>query len=141
MKLDHVCIAVRSIDDAADRLCELLGYTKKTTKVTNTRHRVNVQFLGKTDSLDIKLIEPADSESNLWEFIKKGGGLHHLGFKAPDVRQACAELAEKKVRVLSAPAPGEAFEDNLIAFCYLGFGLNAEFIDTDERRNRIGDLA
>jgi len=140
MQLDHVCIAVRSIDNAADRLCELLGYVKKTTKVTNTRHRVNVQFLGKTDSLDIKLIEPADADSGLWEFIKKGGGLHHLGFKTSDVGQACAELAEKKVRILSAPAPGEAFEDHLIAFCYLGFGLNAEFIDTDERRNRIGEL-
>lgn len=139
MKLDHICIAVRSIDDAAHRFCELLGYTKKTGKVTNTRHRVNVQFLGKTDSLDIKLIEPADSTSNLWEFVKKGGGLHHLGFKATDVSQACAELAGKGVRILSHPAPGEAFEDNLIAFCYLGFGLNAEFIDTDQRRNRIAD--
>lgn len=137
MNLDHVCIAVRSIDAAAGRLCELLGYTRKTGKVTNTRHRVNVQFLGKSGSLDIKLIEPADSDSSLWEFIKKGGGLHHLCFKAADVSQECEVLAEKGVRILSQPAPGEAFDDNLIAFCYLGFGLNIEVIDTDERRNRI----
>lgn len=139
MNLDHVCIAVRSIDDAANRFCELLGYSKKTDKVTNTRHRVNVQFLGKTDSLDIKLIEPSDSSSNLWEFIKKGGGLHHLCFKAPDVSQACEDLAKKGVRILSSPAPGEAFDDNLIAFCYLGYGLNLEIIDTDARRSRIPD--
>jgi methylmalonyl-CoA/ethylmalonyl-CoA epimerase len=137
MNLDHVCIAVRSIDDAAVRFCELLGYTIKTEKVTNTRHRVNVQFIGKSDSLDIKLIEPADSESSLWEFVKKGGGLHHLCFKAPDVSQACQELAGKGVRILSNPAPGEAFDDNLIAFCYLGFGLNIEVIDTIARRNII----
>lgn len=140
MNLDHVCIAVRSIDAAASRLCELLGYSKKTDKVTNTRHRVNVQFLGKTNSLDIKLIEPADSSSTLWEFIKKGGGLHHLCFKAPDVNQACEDLAMKGVRILSGPAPGEAFDDNLIAFCYLGFGLNLEIIDTDARRSRISDF-
>lgn len=140
MNLDHVCIAVRSIDAAAGRFCELLGYARKTDKVTNTRHRVNVQFLGKSGSLDIKLIEPADSDSSLWEFIKKGGGLHHLCFKAADVSQECEMLMGKGVRILSQPAPGEAFDDNLIAFCYLGFGLNIEVIDTDERRNRISDV-
>jgi methylmalonyl-CoA/ethylmalonyl-CoA epimerase len=140
MQMDHVCIAVRSIDEAAERFCALLGYAKKTGKVTNTRHRVNVQFLGKTSSLDIKLIEPADSDSPLWDFVKKGGGLHHLCFKTSNVEQACMELAEKGARIVSHPAPGEAFNDKLIAFCYLGFGLNAEIIDTHERRDRTGDF-
>jgi methylmalonyl-CoA/ethylmalonyl-CoA epimerase len=139
VQMDHVGIAVRSIDVAADRLCALLGYARKTGKVTNTRHRVNVQFLGKVGSLDIKLIEPADEESPLWEFVKRGGGLHHLCFKVADVEQVCAELSAQGVRIISPPAPGEAFNDRLIAFCYLGLGLNIEIIDTDERRNRLAE--
>lgn len=139
MQVDHVAIAVRSVEKAADKLCELTGYRRKTEKVTNTRHRVNVLFLAKSGSIDIKLIEPSDDESPLWDFVKKGGGLHHLCFKVPDVENACDELKGKGVRILSAPAPGEAFDEHLIAFCYLGFGLNAEIIDTDARRRLLAD--
>jgi methylmalonyl-CoA/ethylmalonyl-CoA epimerase len=139
MQLDHVCVAVRSVEDCATRLCQLLGYARRTTKVTNTRHRVNVLFLRKPGALDIKLIEPADAESPLWDFLRKGGGLHHLAFKVADVAQACTALAEQGVRVLSPPAPGEAFDDHAIAFCYLGFGLNVELIDTDLRRALLSE--
>ncbi len=137
MQIDHVAIAVRSVEKAADKLCELTGYRRKTEKVTNTRHRVNVLFLEKEASLDIKLIEPSDGESPLWDFVKKGGGLHHVCFKVADVSALCDALKAQGVRLLSEPAPGEAFDDGLIAFCYLGFGLNAELIDTDARRRRI----
>jgi methylmalonyl-CoA/ethylmalonyl-CoA epimerase len=134
MRIDHIAIAVRSVDAAAERLAALLGYARKTAKVTNTRQKVNVVFLSKDASLDIKLIEPSDAESPLWDFVRKGGGLHHLCFTVPDVAEACEELAGKGARVLAQPAPGEAFNDHLIAFLYLGLGLNVEVIDTDDRR-------
>ncbi|HET7218133.1 MAG TPA: VOC family protein [Vicinamibacterales bacterium] len=137
MHIDHVAIAVRSLDAAADRLQQMLGYVRKTAKVTNTRQKVDVMFLRKEGSLDIKLISPSDDESPLWDFVRKGGGLHHLCFKVPDVAAACAEVAGKGARILSPPAPGEAFNDHDIAFCFLGLGLNVEFIDTDERRGAI----
>jgi methylmalonyl-CoA/ethylmalonyl-CoA epimerase len=134
MTIDHIAVAVRSVEDAADRLCHLLGYSRKTTRVTNTRQKVNVLFIGKANSMDIKLIEPSQDDSPLWDFVRKGGGLHHVCFKVPDVTAACDELKASRVRVIAAPAPGEAFDDHLIAFCYLGFGVNAELIDTDARR-------
>lgn len=139
MTLDHIAIAVRSVDAAADRLCDLLGYTRKTVKVTNTRQQVVVLFLRKPGSLDIKLVEPSDPASPLTTFVQKGGGLHHLCFKVDSVGQACEALSEKGVRVIATPQPGEAFDDHLIAFCYLGLGLNVEVVDTDARRGRIGD--
>lgn len=137
MQIDHVAIAVRSVETAADRLCALTGYKRKTEKVTNTRHKVNVLFLEKDASLDIKLIEPSDAESPLWAFLKKGGGLHHVCFKVADVTASCDELKGKGVRILAEPAPGEAFDEGLIAFCYLGLGVSAELIDTDARRRLI----
>ena len=134
MHVDHIAIAVRSVEAAADKLCGLLGYTRKTRAVTNTRQKVNVLFLGKEGSLDLKLIEPSEPDSPLWDFVKKGGGLHHLCFKVPDVQEACTDLAARGARVIAQPAPGEAFDDNLIAFLYAGLGLNIEVIDTDSRR-------
>ena len=136
MHIDHVCIAVRSINRSAERLCELFGYSIKTEKVTNTRQEVNVQFLTKKGSLDIKLIEPSNPRSPLINFIKKRGeGLHHLCFMSPDgVEYTVKNLADQGVKVLAEPAPGEAFDEELIAFIYAGSGLNIEIIDTDKRR-------
>lgn len=134
MTLDHIGIAVRRVDEAADRFCTVLGYRRKTETVTNTRQQVNVLFLSKEGSLDLKLIEPSDESSPLWGFVKKGGGLHHLCFKVPDVTSSCEELRELRVRVVAPPAPGEAFDDHSIAFGYLGFGTAIELIDTDARR-------
>ena len=134
MTLDHVSVAVKSIDVAADHLCSLLGYTRRTDKVVNTRQKVVVQFLRKAASLDIKLIEPFGDDSPLWGSLRKGEGLHHLCFKVPDVRADCDRLVARGARLLSPPAAGEAFDDGLIAFLYLGHGLNIELIDTDHRR-------
>jgi methylmalonyl-CoA/ethylmalonyl-CoA epimerase len=138
MQIDHVAVAVRSVEAAADRLCALVGYVRKTAKVLNTRQRVNVLFLSKAGSLDIKLIEPSDDGSPLWDFVRKGGGLHHLCFRVADVPQACADLAGRGARVIAQPQPGEAFDDHLIAFCYIGMGLNIELIGSDARRALLG---
>jgi methylmalonyl-CoA/ethylmalonyl-CoA epimerase len=120
MHIDHLAIAVRNVEQAADRLCLLFGYARDTLKVTNTRQDVNVLFLRKVDSLPLKLIEPASETSPLWDFVRKGGGLHHVCFKAPDVGAAC---------------------DERIAFLYAGLGLNVEVIDTDRRRGRLSEGA
>ena len=137
MNLDHICIAVRSIDRARDRMCSLLGYEPRTDKVTNTRQEVVVQFLRKANSIDIKLIEPSGPTSPLIEFLKKGGGLHHICFKTDDGGQAIKQLADGGARLIAEPQPGEAFDDHQIAFMYLGFGLNVEIIDTDLRRAEL----
>jgi methylmalonyl-CoA/ethylmalonyl-CoA epimerase len=133
MQLDHFCIAVRSIEPAAAQFGRLLGYCPKTRKVTNTRQDVNVQFLSRLGSLDLKLIEPASADSPLQRFLRRGEGLHHVCFLTNDTPRALTELEELGLRVLFPPAPGAAFEGGLIAFGYAGFGLTIELVDTARR--------
>jgi 4-hydroxyphenylpyruvate dioxygenase-like putative hemolysin len=138
-QLDHVCLAVRKIAPARAMLQKMLGYEPRTEIVHNTRQRVNVQFMSKAGSLDIKLIEPDSLESPLVDFIKsRGGGLHHLAFRTGSVEEGVAELAAKQARIVAPPAPGEAFDEETIAFAFLGAGLNIELIDTELRRAEIG---
>lgn len=138
MQLDHFCIAVRCIDTAIAKLGPLLGYQQRTGLVTNSRQKVNVVFLSKPGSIDLKLIEPASEDSPLWASLRKGEGIHHVCFKTDDTGATLEELASRGLRVLSRPAPGEAFNDHLIAFGYAGCGLNIELIDTEERRAVLG---
>jgi methylmalonyl-CoA/ethylmalonyl-CoA epimerase len=138
-KLDHVCVAVRKLAPAVAMLERTLGYRPRTAPVENTRQKVVVQFLSRPGSIDIKLIEPASADSPLVDFIKKGGGgLHHLAFRTDSVDAACEELKSNGARILTAPEPGEAFDETPIAFAFLGMGLNVELIETDERRAELG---
>lgn len=138
MHLDHVAIAVRSIDSATARLGPLLGYAPRTDRVSNTRELVNVVFLSRPGSIDLKLIEPSSEDSPLWQWLRrKGEGLHHVCFRTDDTTEMLQELAGRGLRILADPAPGEAFDDHLIAFGYAGFGLNVELIDTDDRRSLL----
>lgn len=135
LRLDHVCLAVRSLEPARALLAKMLGYQPRTAPVTNTRQQVIVQFLAKPGSIDIKLIQPSSPESPLVEFIKRGGGgLHHLAFRTDSVERAAGELAGKGARIVAQPQPGEAFDDTSIAFAFLGLGLNIELIESDARR-------
>lgn len=129
-QLDHVCLAVRKIESARTILERTLGYSPCTALVENSRQQVNVQFMSKPGSIDIKLIEPSCVQSPLVDFIKRsGGGLHHLAFCTESVEEATAELARNGAKIIAPPQPGEAFNDALIAFAFLGAGLNVEIID------------
>jgi methylmalonyl-CoA/ethylmalonyl-CoA epimerase len=135
-RLDHVCLAVRKLAPARAMLEKMLGYRARTEPVENTRQQVIVQFMSKAGSIDIKLIEPSSLDSPLVEFLKRsGGGLHHLAFRTESVEAGVADMVAKGAKILAPPQPGEAFDEAAIAFAFLGQGLNAELIDTDQRRN------
>ena len=93
--------------------------------------------MSKANSLTVKLIEPSDGTSPVYTFAQKGGGLHHLCFKCNDLISQLSALKEKGLRILAQPQPGEAFENDDIAFFYAQQGLNIELIDTDKKAGRI----
>lgn len=137
MIIDHIGIAVRSVEQAIARWNTQFGYTPTTQPVVNTRQKVRVVFLGKAGSLPVKLIEPTDASSPVFAFTQRGGGLHHICFRVDDVSNALTQLSVNGGRIVAPPQPGEAFDEELIAFVLAQPGLNIELIDTDKRRARI----
>jgi methylmalonyl-CoA/ethylmalonyl-CoA epimerase len=92
-----------------------------------------VTFLSKQNSLLIKLIEPQEGNQSLVNFVNRGGGFHHICFKCDDIDNKIGELKEEGLITLVPPQPGEAFNNNRIAFLLARYGLNIELIDTDEK--------
>jgi methylmalonyl-CoA/ethylmalonyl-CoA epimerase len=137
MIIDHIGIVVKAMEAGIEQWKSLFGYSQITEKVTNTRQQVNVVFMEKPDSITIKLIEPVDQHSPIYHFALKGGGLHHICFKCDNVDKAVECFREKGMRILSEPQPGEAFNNEKIAFVYAKQGLNVELIDTLAKANRI----
>lgn len=137
MLIDHICFAVKNLETAIAQWDKAFGYEQMTEIVTNTRQQVKVVFLSKEGSITIKLIEPLEENESVLNFVKNGGGFHHLAFKCEDMDQQMSELKERGLITLVPPQPGEAFENENIAFMLTRFGINLELIDTDKKAKRI----
>lgn len=137
MVVDHIGIVVKSIEEGISYWEKVFGYRQMTEMVINTRQKVKVVFLTKDKSLLIKLIEPTDETSPVYKYAIKGGGLHHLAFRCKDMSEEIIRLKNLGLRVISNPQPGEAFEDNQIAFLLGNQALNIELIDTDKKAKKI----
>jgi len=137
MIIDHICFAVKDLDVAIAQWTKAFEYEQLTEVVSNTRQQVKVVFLSKAESVMIKLIEPLEENESLFNFIKRGGGFHHLCFKCEDLDQQISELNGKGLITLVAPQPGEAFENENIAFMLTRFGVNVELIDTHKKARKI----
>jgi len=139
MIIDHLGIVVNSIEASIEHWARVFGYKQLTEIVTNTRQKVKVVFLTKENSILIKLIEPTDETSPAYRAARKGGGLHHLSFRCKDIEEEMKRLKSLGLRVITNPQPGEAFENNKIAFLLGNQGLNIELIDTDIKAGMIVD--
>ena len=137
MIIDHICFAVNDLQEGILNWESTFGYKQMTEIVTNTRQKVKVVFLTKKDSITIKLIEPLKDNESVSDFVKRGGGFHHLCFKCDDLDHGITEFKENGLISLVPPQPGEAFENENIAFMLTRFGINVELIDTDKKANRI----
>lgn len=137
MIIDHIGIAVKSLEESIRHWQTVFAYKQMTEIVVNTRQKVRVVFLSKDKSITIKLIEPSDETSPIHEFAKRGGGMHHLCFKCDNLTFELDQLKAQGLRILAGPQPGEAFDNENIAFVYAKHGLNIELIDTEKRSGRL----
>jgi methylmalonyl-CoA/ethylmalonyl-CoA epimerase len=137
MIIDHICFAVKDIEEGIVYWEKVFGYKQMTGIVVNSLQKVKVAFLRKKDSLTIKLIEPLQDNESLVNFVSRGGGFHHICFKCDNMDVELKELKNRGLITLVPPQPGEAFNNHNIAFLLAKYGLNIELIDTDERAKII----
>jgi len=137
MKIDHICFAVKNIQEGIAYWERVFGYKQMTNVIVNTIQQVKVSFLSKEDSIMVKLIEPLETNQSLVNFVNRGGGFHHLCFKCDDINEKMTELKKEGLLSLVPPQPGEAFNNHNIAFLLAKYGLNVELIDTDEKAGKL----
>lgn len=114
-RVDHIGIAVESIDDALP-FYEALGLrVAEIEDVPQEGVRVALIPCGDTR---IELLEPTSSDSAVRRFLdKRGPGLHHICLGSSDVATADAQLREAGYRMLrDEPTPGAA--GSLIQFVH-----------------------
>ena len=107
-KIDHLGIAVRSIDAALGFLRDQLGMPWRCAR-PSTRRRSNVAMLPAGESR-IELLEPASADSPDREDSSKSAakGLHHVALRVPDLAAAVEKLKAGGARLLNEPRTAPA---------------------------------
>jgi len=104
-EIDHLGIAVRSLDDALPFYTAHLGLPVL-SRETVEHEKVNVAMLPAGASR-IELLEPLDADSTIAKFLeKRGPGLHHVAMRVPDLNATVHRLQTAGVRLLGAPRRG-----------------------------------
>ncbi|MCG3141781.1 MAG: hypothetical protein HDKAJFGB_03102 [Anaerolineae bacterium] len=91
LRLDHIGIAVQSVNDALGFFETALGM-KLDHIALEEGGRTAVAFLPIGDA-EVELVEPKDTDSGLAKFLaKRGEGIHHLCFEVDDIHAMLAQL-------------------------------------------------
>jgi methylmalonyl-CoA/ethylmalonyl-CoA epimerase len=107
LKIDHLGVAVRSIDETL-AVYRALGIEEaEASRETVAGQQVRVAFLPVGESR-IELLEPSSEDSPIAKFLaRRGPGIHHVCFAVNDLDAALAELDGKGVRLIhKTPVPG-----------------------------------
>ncbi len=115
-KLNHIGIAVQSIERALPFYRDLLGMAFEGTEEV-AEQKVRVAFLAVGESR-IELLEPTADDSPVAKFLEKNGeGIHHLAYEVEDLASILKELREKSVRLIDE-VPRRGAHGTLIAFLH-----------------------
>ncbi len=100
MKLDHLGVAVKSLDAGLRFYRDLLGLPVECVEeVAAEKVRVAMLPLGDTR---VELLEATAEDSAIARFVaKRGEGLHHIAVRVPDLAAAIARLKAGGARLVS----------------------------------------
>jgi methylmalonyl-CoA/ethylmalonyl-CoA epimerase len=132
LKLHHIGIVVKNIQESAGELTKFLDFESIAVPTLVGSQKVNICFL-KTNNVFLELIEPAQENSPISDFVEKGGGFHHLCFEVDDIHLELEKMKKNGARVVVDVVKG--FEDHLIAFVMLDTkNTNCKLIELAEKK-------
>jgi methylmalonyl-CoA/ethylmalonyl-CoA epimerase len=127
-KIDHLGIAVKSLDEAVPYYEKALGLKcEHREEVASQKVRTAFFSLGE---VHIELLEPTDPESPIAKFLEKNpsGGVHHVAFCTDEIDGQLKQATAAGVRLIhEKPFAGAA--GKMVAFLHpkSTFGVLTEF--------------
>jgi len=115
-KIDHIAIAVRSIESALKAYAGAMGFQGcHVEEIAEQKTRVALLPVGESR---VELLEATGEDSPVAGFIsKRGEGLHHVCFEVDDLGEELRKLRNAGMRLIE-PAPQAGAEGSLIAFVH-----------------------
>jgi methylmalonyl-CoA/ethylmalonyl-CoA epimerase len=116
MKIEHIGIATRALDDALAFWRDALGLEVTHTEVVEEQ-KVRVAMLPVGEPR-IELLEPTGDDSPVAKFLeKRGAGIHHIAVRVGDIRATLKQLKEGGARLIDE-TPRVGANNCLVAFVH-----------------------
>ena len=116
MKINHLGIATKGIDEALKFWSDALGLENLHTEIVEDQ-KVRVAMLPIGESR-IELLEPTTDDSPISKFLeKRGPGIHHIAVEVNDIKAALAKLKSQGMRLIDEE-PRIGAEGCLVAFVH-----------------------
>ncbi len=116
MKINHIGIATKGIDEALKFWTDALGLENVHTEIVEDQ-KVKVAMLPIGESR-IELLEPTSEDSPISKFLeKRGGGIHHIAVEVDNIAAALAKLKSQGMRLIDEE-PRIGAEGCLVAFIH-----------------------
>ena len=132
MKINHLGIATKGIDDALKFWSDALGLENVHTEIAEDQ-KVRDAMLPIGESR-VELLEPTSDDSPISKFLeKRGGGIHHIAIEVDDIEASLAQLKSKGMRLIDE-SPRIGAEGCLVAFVHPAAtnGVLLELVQTNE---------
>ncbi|MBA7674292.1 Ethylmalonyl-CoA/methylmalonyl-CoA epimerase [subsurface metagenome] len=130
-KINHIGIAVNSIEEAVKLYSDVLGLKVKDIEVLADR-KVKVAMIPVGES-KIELLEATDPEGAIAKYIeRRGEGLHHLALEVSNLQAVLDTLAKQGVALIDEK-PRDSVGNTKIAFLHpKGTKVLIELVDSGE---------
>ena len=120
MKLSHIGILVKDIDEGIKHHKALFGFKMLSAVTEDPTQKVRVVLMGQSeeDPVKIELIAPTGDDSPVSDLLKKRQSLYHLCFDVDDIETAKDEARKNGAIVISPPVEAPLFNDRKICFLF-----------------------
>lgn len=127
-KIDHLGIAVQSLDEAIPYYENVLGLTCEGREEVESQ-KVRTAFFA-AGEVHLELLEPTAADSPIAKFLEKNpaGGIHHIAFATDDINGQLAQARDRGARLIHE-VPFDGAAGKLVAFLHpkSTFGVLTEF--------------
>jgi methylmalonyl-CoA epimerase len=115
-KIDHLGIAVRSIETARKFYEDVLGLVCEKDEIVESQ-KVRTAFY-KVGDIHIELLEPTSDDSPIAKFLNKNGeGFHHIAYRTDDISGQLENAKENGCRLIHE-TPIEGAGGKQVAFLH-----------------------
>ena len=116
MKIEHIGIAVKNLEEANQTYEALLGEKPYKSEAVESEGVITSFF--KTGESKIELLAAMNEESPIAKFIaKRGEGIHHIAFAVENIEEEMERLRAKGF-VLLNESPKKGADNKLVAFLH-----------------------
>jgi methylmalonyl-CoA/ethylmalonyl-CoA epimerase len=129
--LHHIGCVVDSIENRIESYKTSLGSVSVSPVFADPiqRSRVVLLDLPGPGAARVELIEPAEPDSPVAQFLKKGGGLHHLCYEVDDLQGQILWMKSQRAVLIRSPRPAVAFGGRRIAWMRTPDSLLIEYLE------------